>query len=125
MADTQSRPGVSLVVDRQSLSEVHRRNAALACTSSVTGSALVGFYNGMRDFGFQRSPSLNSPPSPLVHEFRKYYGPTMSAFEAAEKNGRAADLQKEFEDSFDRHNKSASQDSASIHATFPRVTLAR
>ena len=33
-------------------------------------------------------------PSALVAEFRKYYGPTMNAFEAAEKNGRAADLAK-------------------------------
>src|SRR5881296_2096528 len=39
-------------------------------------------------------------PSALVDEFRKYYGPTMNAFEAAEKNGRAADLQKELEDLF-------------------------
>ena len=39
-----------------------------------------------------------SAPSALVDEFRKYYGPTMNAFEAAEKNGRAADLQKELED---------------------------
>src|SRR5580765_4456619 len=30
-------------------------------------------------------------PAAFVDEFRKYYGPTMSAFEAAEKNGRAAD----------------------------------
>ena len=29
-------------------------------------------------------------PSELVDAFRKYYGPTMNAFEAAEKNGRAA-----------------------------------
>ena len=42
-----------------------------------------------------------SPPSTLVDEFRKYYGPTMNAFEAAEKNGRAADLQKELEVLFD------------------------
>ena len=41
-----------------------------------------------------------SPPSALVDEFRKYYGPTMNAFEAAEKNGRAADLQKELEELF-------------------------
>src|SRR5947208_1113781 len=32
-------------------------------------------------------------PSAFVDEFRKYYGPTMNAFEAAGKNGRAADLQ--------------------------------
>ena len=44
-------------------------------------------------------------PSTLVAEFRKYYGPTMNAFDAAEKSGRAADLQKELEDLFDRQNK--------------------
>ena len=46
-------------------------------------------------------------PSALVDEFRKYYGPTMNAFEAAEKNGRAAELQKELEDLFNRQNTSA------------------
>jgi len=65
-----------------------------------------------------------SPPSALVDEFRKYYGPTMNAFEAAEKNGRAADLQKELEVLFDTHNKSPSKDSTSIPATFLRVTVA-
>jgi ubiquinone/menaquinone biosynthesis C-methylase UbiE len=37
------------------------------------------------------------PPSEFVDAFRKYYGPTMNAFEAAEKNDRAGDLQKELE----------------------------
>jgi ubiquinone/menaquinone biosynthesis C-methylase UbiE len=37
------------------------------------------------------------PPSKFVDAFRKYYGPTMNAFEAAEKNDRAGDLQKELE----------------------------
>jgi len=35
------------------------------------------------------------PPSEFVDVFRKYYGPTMNAFEAAETNGRADDLQQE------------------------------
>jgi hypothetical protein len=35
------------------------------------------------------------PTSELLDAFRKYYGPTMNAFEATEKNGRAGDLQKE------------------------------
>ena len=56
----------------------------------------------------QRSPSprdtytFNCPGTPADSsaEFRNYYGPTMNAFEAAEKNGRAADLQKELEDLF-------------------------
>jgi SAM-dependent methyltransferase len=64
-----------------------------------------------------------TPPSTLVDEFRKYYGPTMNAFEAAEKNGRAADLQKELEVLFDTHNQSSSKDTTSIPATFLRVTV--
>jgi SAM-dependent methyltransferase len=65
-----------------------------------------------------------SAPSELVGAFRDYYGPTMNAFEAAAKNGRAADLQKELEDLFTRQNKSPGKDSTSIPATFLRVTVA-
>src|SRR5437588_66393 len=61
-------------------------------------------------------------PSEFVDEFRKYYGPTMNAFEAAEKNGRGADLQKELEELFNRHNKGTGV--TSIPATFLRVTVA-
>ena len=63
-------------------------------------------------------------PSAFVDEFRKYYGPTMNAFEAAEKNGRAADLQRELEELFASQNKSSSKDATSIPATFLRVTVA-
>jgi len=63
-------------------------------------------------------------PSALVDEFRKYYGPTMNAFEAAEKNGREADLQRELEELFASQNRSPSQDATSIPATFLRVTVA-
>jgi ubiquinone/menaquinone biosynthesis C-methylase UbiE len=63
-------------------------------------------------------------PAAFVDEFRKYYGPTMNAFEAAEKNGRTADLQKELEELFDRQNQSPRQDATSIPATFLRVTVA-
>jgi len=45
-------------------------------------------------------------PSQLMDVFRKYYGPTMNAFEAAEKQGRAAELQKQLEDLFNSQNKS-------------------
>ena len=61
-------------------------------------------------------------PSEFVDEFRKYYGPTMNAFEAAEKNGRAADLQRELEELFNRQNKGS--ETTSIPATFLRVTVA-
>src|SRR5712672_624268 len=63
-------------------------------------------------------------PSAFVDEFRKYYGPTMNAFEAAEKNGRAADLQRELEELFASQNKSPSKNTTSIPATFLRVTVA-
>src|SRR5438067_5171278 len=36
-------------------------------------------------------------PSAFVDEFRKYYGPTMNAFEAAAANGREADLHAELD----------------------------
>ena len=62
-------------------------------------------------------------PAALLDEFRKYYGPTMSAFEAAEKNGPAADLQKELEELFNRQNQSPRKDVTSIPATFLRVTV--
>ncbi len=65
-----------------------------------------------------------SAPSELLSAFRKYYGPTMNAFEAVEKNGRAADLQKELEVLFNSQNKSASKDATSIPAIFLRVTVA-
>jgi len=61
-------------------------------------------------------------PSAFVDEFRKYYGPTMNAFEAAEKKGRVADLQKELEELFKSQNKS--KDATSIPAIFLRVTVA-
>ena len=63
-------------------------------------------------------------PSDFVAAFRKYYGPTMNAFEAAERNGRGADLQKELETLFTRQNRSAGVDATSIPATFLRVTVA-
>jgi hypothetical protein len=63
-------------------------------------------------------------PSKFFGEFKNYYGPTMNAFDAAEKNGRAADLQRELEALFDSQNKSPSKDATSIPATFLRVTVA-
>jgi SAM-dependent methyltransferase len=64
------------------------------------------------------------PPSALLDAFKKYYGPTMNAFEAAEKNGRAGDLQKELEALFNSQNKSPGKNATSIPATFLRVTVA-
>lgn len=49
-------------------------------------------------------------PSGILSAFRNYYGPTMNAFEAAEKDGRAADLLRELEDLFERQNTSERTD---------------
>jgi SAM-dependent methyltransferase len=62
-------------------------------------------------------------PSDLLAVFRTHYGPTMNAFEAAEKNGKAGDLQKELEVLFNSQNKSPGKDTTSIPATFLRVTV--
>jgi ubiquinone/menaquinone biosynthesis C-methylase UbiE len=69
--------------------------------------------------------TFNFPTAPatLVEEFRKYYGPTMNAFDAAEKNGRAADLQRELEALFTSQNQSADKSATSIPATFLQVTV--
>src|SRR5690242_10938478 len=64
------------------------------------------------------------PPSAFVDIFRKYYGPTMNAFEAAENNSRAGDLQKDLEALFNRENTSQSKNATSIPASFLRVTVA-
>ena len=63
-------------------------------------------------------------PEDLVGRFKSYYGPTMNAFEAAEKSGRTADLQGQLEDLFKAQNKSSRKDMTSIPATFLRVTVA-
>lgn len=67
--------------------------------------------------------NIQAAPAELVSAFRKYYGPTMNAFEAAEKNGRAEDLQKELDGLFNSQNKSADKNATSIPATFLRVTV--
>ncbi|MBT1700359.1 methyltransferase domain-containing protein [Fulvivirgaceae bacterium PWU4] len=61
-------------------------------------------------------------PAQFVERFKNYYGPTMNAFEAAEKNGKAADLQRELETLFNTQNKNGTG-GTSIPATFLRVTV--
>ena len=65
----------------------------------------------------------NSSPAELVDLFLTYYGPTMNAFEAAEKNAKANDLKDELVTLFNSQNQSGSQDTASIPATFLLVTV--
>ena len=71
--------------------------------------------------------TFNAPYSPteLVNTFKTYYGPTMNAFEAAEKNGKSLELQNELEILFNSQNKSNTANTTSIPATFLRVTIKR
>ena len=66
-----------------------------------------------------------SPPAQLVDAFRNYYGPTMNAFDAAEKSGRSEDLKKELDDLFDNQNESPVAGATVIPATYLRVTVTR
>lgn len=68
--------------------------------------------------------NYSGTPSAFVGEFRKFYGPTMNAFEAAQKIGQETELKKELEELFNRQNKSSDPSRTSIPATFLRVTVA-
>ena len=65
----------------------------------------------------------NYSPKEFLNNFKNYYGPTMNAFEAAEKNGKALDLQDELETLFISQNKSTDKNTTCIAATFLRVTV--
>lgn len=65
------------------------------------------------------------PPLELFNNFKNYDGPTMNAFEAAEKNGKALELQQELEVLFNSQNESTAGNTTSIPATFLRVTVIR
>lgn len=62
-------------------------------------------------------------PTEFLQRFRSFYGPSMNAFEAAEKNGKDSDLSKELELLFNSQNKSVDKNVTSIPATFLRVMI--
>jgi SAM-dependent methyltransferase len=78
----------------------------------------ISFARDTYTFNFPGTPSM------FLDAFRQYYGPTMNAFEAAEKSGRAGDLQQDLESLFISQNKSTNRNWTSIPATFLRVTVA-
>jgi len=78
------------------------------------------------DISFARDTyTFNHPGSPatFVDTFRRYYGPTMNAFDAADKNGRTDALRKELEALFESQNRAPDHSTTSIPATFLRVTI--
>ena len=64
-------------------------------------------------------------PVEFVDAFRRYYGPTMNAFDAAGKNGKTDDLKRELEALFAAKNESTTPDRTTLKATFLRVTVVR
>lgn len=69
--------------------------------------------------------TFNAPykPTEFVKAFKTWYGPTMNAFAAAEKNGKATELQAELETLFINQNQSADKGKTSIPATFLKVMV--
>ncbi len=63
------------------------------------------------------------PASQFLDRFRTFYGPTMNAFEAAARSGRAEELQTELDLLFNRQNQARTNDTTTIPAAFLRVTV--
>ena len=66
--------------------------------------------------------SPDKSPADLIESFRRFYGPTMNAFEAAEKSGRVEELHTQLVELAKAQNKSPNG-GTSIPATFLRVTV--
>jgi hypothetical protein len=66
--------------------------------------------------------SPDKTPMDVIELFRRFYGPTMNAFEAAEKTGRVEELHKQLLELAKTQNKSTGR-GTSIPATFLRVTV--
>ena len=77
----------------------------------------ISFARDIYTFNYAGSPSA------FVDTFRRYYGPTMNAFEAAQKNDKSEELRQQLEALFERQNQSSSAGVTSIPATFLRVTV--
>ena len=66
--------------------------------------------------------SASKGPADFVSRFRRFYGPTMNAFDAAEQSGKSEELSGQLLDLAKAHNKSTN-DGTLIPATFLRVTV--
>jgi hypothetical protein len=77
---------------------------------------------------FSRDPfafTAAKPPSGLLDDFRTYYGPTMNAFDAAEKAGKADALYAELSALFEAQNTSGEEGMTSVSPMFLRVTVTK
>src|SRR6267154_2963419 len=66
--------------------------------------------------------SPDKSPAQVVDSFRRFYGPTMNAFEAAQKNGKVEELHQQLLELAKARNQSTNG-GTSIPATFLRVTV--
>ena len=66
--------------------------------------------------------SPHKSPTDFIELFRRFYGPTMNAFEAAEKNGEVEELHNQLLELAKVQNKNTNG-GTSIPATFLRVTV--
>jgi ubiquinone/menaquinone biosynthesis C-methylase UbiE len=74
----------------------------------------------VKDTFYFRSPDKS--PAQVVESFRRFYGPTMNAFEAAQKNGKVEELHQQLLELAESQNEST-DGGTSIPATFLRVTV--
>ena len=66
--------------------------------------------------------SPDQSPAQFIETFRRYYGPTMNAYDAAEKNGKVDDLHHQLVELAKSQNTNK-EGGTSIAATFLRVTV--
>ena len=69
-----------------------------------------------------RFRSSDKGPEHFIDLFRRFYCPTMNAFETAEKNGRVGELHSQLVELAQAQNQS-NNGGTSIPATFLRVTV--
>lgn len=66
--------------------------------------------------------SHDRSPAEIIESFRRFYGPTMNAYEAAEKSGKVEELHSQLVELAKSQNKSGNGATA-IPATFLKVTI--
>ena len=74
----------------------------------------------VKDTFYFESPDKSA--ADLIETFRRFYGPTMNAFDAAEKNGKVEELHQQLLELANAQNRSKNG-GVSIPATFLRVTV--
>ena len=78
------------------------------------------------DISFARDTfvmDFDGPPTRFLETFRQYYGPTMNAVEAAERDGKGDALRAELGQLFESQNVSGDPGRTEIPAAFLRVTV--